>query len=104
MWGAKAIPKDDISLFPKPFEQRRHVDLIGFVIPGHSIDHDVDPKANRHLTLLFAARYDCGERVAAFIAGPARRPIITPHDNRGPPLTPPPPTPRRCRIFWVSRR
>ena len=55
------------------------MDLIGFVIPGHSIDHDVDPEANRHLTLLFAAGHDRGERISALIAGPGRRPIISSH-------------------------
>jgi len=88
MWCKGNTEGRHIRYFPQPFEKRRHVDLIGFVIPGHSIDHDIDPEANRHLTLLFAAGHDRGERISALIAGPSRRPIIAAHEMGDTPSPP----------------
>src|ERR1051326_9326504 len=74
--------RDDIALlFPQPFEQRRHVDLIGLVIARHSIDYDVDPKPNRPLPLRFAPRYNRRYRIAPLVPCPRRSPIISTHDD-----------------------
>src|ERR1043166_7187734 len=79
--GAKAMPKDDIALlFPQPFQQRRHVDLIGLVIAGHSIDYEVDPEPNCLFPLRFPAWHNGRERVAALVPRPGCSPIIAAHD------------------------
>ena len=41
--------------------------LIGFVIPGQCVHHNVDPSAKCHLTLFFAARHSRVQASTAFI-------------------------------------
>ena len=35
----------------EPFEQRRHVHLVGLVVAGQRVHHDVDAGAEGHLAL-----------------------------------------------------
>src|SRR5262245_63946312 len=38
---------DDMFLLSQPFEQRRNVDLVGLVVAGERVHHDVDTGAER---------------------------------------------------------
>src|SRR5579863_8997812 len=50
--GANATPRFTLALLlAEPFEQRRHVNLIGFVIAGQRLHHDVGAGAERKLAL-----------------------------------------------------
>jgi len=39
--------RDQFTLLPQPFEQHRHVDLIGFIVAGQHVHYDVDAGAQR---------------------------------------------------------
>src|SRR3984957_15785488 len=68
--GANAIPRFKISLLlPQPFQQRRHVHLIGFVIAGQRVHDDVDAGAERQLAL---ARLAFHHRQHGLAVGPRR--------------------------------
>ena len=57
--GAKSIDQFMRSAsLPEPFEQRRDVHLIGLVVAGQRVHHDVDAGAERHLALRLAAGHD----------------------------------------------
>ena len=51
--GAKA--KSQLMLLPEPFEQRRHMHLVGLVVAGQRIHHDVDAGAIGEFALALAA-------------------------------------------------
>src|ERR1700693_5178095 len=81
------MPKEDMSgasvLFSQPFQQGGHVHLIGLVIAGHSIDHDIDPEADGHFSLSLAAWNNRSDWFAPLVARPGRGPVIAPHDDGG---------------------
>src|SRR5438105_552706 len=68
--GAKAIPKSTKPfLLPEPLEQRRDVHLIGLVVAGQRVHHDIDPRPK-------------GEFALARIAGNQRQHRLTVGLNR----------------------
>src|SRR5271166_5522177 len=70
----------------EPLEDRRHVDLIRFVIAGQHVHDEVDAKAHRHLALLFAPRHDRVEWLSVAIDGPCAGPIISADDDARDPV------------------
>ena len=56
--------------------------LIGLVIAGQRVHHDIDPAAQGHFALARAARIERIEAVAALVAGPGRGQIIGGDDDR----------------------
>ncbi len=72
--GAKAMPKLTMRLLlPQPFEQRRHVDLVGLVVAGQRVHHDVDAGAEGEFALARLARHHRQHRLAVRRASPRRR-------------------------------
>src|SRR4029077_6433466 len=46
-----------MASLPQALEQGRDVPLVGLVVAGQRVHHDVDPRAERHLALHLAAGY-----------------------------------------------
>ena len=45
------VRTDDMVSLSQPFEQRRNVDLVGLVVAGERVHHDVDAGAEREFAL-----------------------------------------------------
>src|SRR5262249_11123566 len=52
--GVNAIPYC-MALLPQPFDQRRHMHLVGLVVAGQRVHHDVDAGAEREFALAHVA-------------------------------------------------
>ena len=66
----------------QPLEQVAHVDLVGLVVAGQGVHHEVDAAAQRQLALPVAARHQRVERLALGIGRPAGRKIVRRDDDR----------------------
>ena len=60
-------------LLSQPLEQRRHVHLVGLVVAGQRVHHDVDAGAERELALARLARHHRQHRPGRRRASPRRR-------------------------------
>ena len=60
----------------EPLEQRRHVHLVGLVVAGQRVHHDVDAGAEGHLALALVAGHGRVERLAALVDRPGAGEIV----------------------------
>src|SRR5580700_8338221 len=82
--GANAIPRFKLSLLlPQTLEQRRHMDLIGFVIAGQRVHDDVDAGAERKLALARLAFDHWQHGLAVGPRRPGAGEIVRGDDDRG---------------------
>src|SRR5580700_794716 len=81
--GANAIPKFTIALLlPEPLKQRGHVHLVGFVVAGERVHHNVDAGAECELAL---ARFTIDHRQHRLAVGtcrPGTGKIVRGNDDR----------------------
>ena len=56
---------------PQPLEQVADVHLVGLVVAGERVHHEVDAAAQRDLVLARVARAERVERLAVVVAGPS---------------------------------
>src|SRR5436853_7464618 len=70
-----AAPCGGASL-PQPFEQGRHVHLVGLVVAGQRVHDDVDAGAEGHLALALAAGHHRIERLVTIVARPGGGEIV----------------------------
>src|SRR6476646_5884093 len=82
--GVQATPRfTSVLLLPEPFEQRRHVHLVGFVVAGQRVHDDVDAGAERKLALPRLA-FDHGQHgLAVRPRRPGAGKIVRSNDDRG---------------------
>ena len=73
-------------LLTKAFEDCRYVYLIGLVVTGQRIHHQIDSETECHFALPLAAGDDRRKRAALVINRPGRRPVIAANDNRRNPI------------------
>src|SRR4029079_7360841 len=82
--GSKgAMVKSQLMLLPQPLEQRRDMHLIGLVVAGQRVHHDVDAGAIGEFALAVAAGRHRIERLAAIVLGPGRGIVVGTNDDRG---------------------
>src|SRR5580704_17340438 len=65
------------------FQDRRYVDLVGFVIAGQHIHDEVDTETHRHLALSLATRHARKSRPALVIDRPGASPVVAADDDAG---------------------
>src|SRR5436853_3442728 len=70
-----AAPCGGASL-PQPFEQGRHVHLVGLVVAGQRVHDDVDAGAEGHLALALATGHHRVERLIAVVERPSSGEIV----------------------------
>src|SRR5689334_11410914 len=71
-----------IGSLPQSLEQGRDVHLIGLVVAGQRVHHDVDAGAERHFALHLAA-WHCGiERPVRVVERPGRGEVVRGDDDR----------------------
>src|SRR5216684_1287586 len=82
--GANAIPKStDLFLLPEPLEQRRDVHLIGLVVAGQRVHHDVDPGSKRKLALARIAGHQRQHRLTVGPNRPGAGQVVGSDENGG---------------------
>src|SRR5229473_485146 len=80
--GANAIPKStDWFLLPEPLEQRRDVHLIGLVVAGQRVHHDVDPCPKGELALARIAGHQRQHRLTVGLNGPGAGKVVGSDEN-----------------------
>src|SRR5687767_9755605 len=67
----------------QPFQDRRHVHLIGFVVAGQRIHDDVDAEAKGHLALPLAAGRHREQGLAEFVGRPGSGIIVAADQDSG---------------------
>src|SRR5882672_2022289 len=78
--GVNAIPY--CMLLPESFDQRRRVHLVGLVVAGQCVHHDVDAGAEGEFALPRFARRQRQHRLAVRTQGPGARQIVRSDDDR----------------------
>src|SRR5581483_9428456 len=73
---------DQFMSLPQPLEQGRDVHLIGLVVAGERVHHDVDAGAERHLALHFATRDGRIDRPVGVVERPGRGEVVRGDDDR----------------------
>src|SRR5579862_7677198 len=86
---------------PQTLEQRRRVDLIGLVVAGQGVHHDIDAEAERHFPLIVAAGRNVGELPPLVVDGPRSRPVVAADDHRRHAIAAP--RGSRARSSWRQR-
>src|SRR5215472_5720052 len=71
------------SSLPQPLQQRRNVDLIGLVVAGERVHHDVDAGAERELALARLAGDERQHRLPVLAHRPGAGEIVRGDDDRG---------------------
>ena len=64
------------------FQKVAYMNLVGFVIAGERVHHQIDTPAQGEFVLALPARRQRIEAVAVGVAGPARREIVGGDDDR----------------------
>src|SRR5580704_10599097 len=72
-----------IMLLTQPFEQGRYVHLVGLVVAGERVHHDVDAGAEREFALARLAVHHWQHRLAVRTRRPGTREVIGGDDDRG---------------------
>ena len=67
---------------PRALQQIAHMHLIGFVIAGQRVHHEIDAAAQRHFALARAARRQRIERLPALVLRPGAGEIVRGDDDR----------------------
>src|SRR6185437_10851849 len=62
-------------------QNRRDMHLIGFVIPGQRVHHEVDAEAELHFALALAAGHDRIPRHVVAVDRPGAGPVVAAHDD-----------------------
>src|ERR1700680_3901018 len=70
------------SSLPEPFEQRRHVHLVGLVVAGEYVHHDVDADAEGELALARLAGHERQQRLAVAADGPGAGEVVGRNEDR----------------------
>ena len=73
----------ELSYCPNRLQQRRHVDLVGLVVAGERVHHDVDAGAEREFALARLARHHRQHRLAVRPQRPGAGEIVRRDDDRG---------------------
>src|SRR5271154_3038291 len=82
--GANATPKFTfVLLLPEPFKQRRHVHLVGLVVAGERVHHDVDAGAECDFALARLAFDHRQHGLAVGLHSPGAGEIVGGDDDRG---------------------
>src|SRR6478736_7058530 len=82
--GAQATPRfTSVLLLPEPFEQRRHVHLVGFVVTGQRVHDDVHAGAERELSLAGLAFDHWQRRLPVRLDRPGAGKVVGGDDDRG---------------------
>src|SRR6185312_4190983 len=76
-----------MALLSQALEQGRDVYLVGLIVAGQRVHHDVDPRAERHLALHLAARHGRVNRPVRFIEGPGASEVVGCDDDRAHPVS-----------------
>src|SRR5882672_10486551 len=71
-----------VLLLAEPLEQSRHVDLIGLVVAGERVHHDVDAGAERELALTRLARHQGEHGLAVGSRRPGAGEVVRRDDDR----------------------
>src|SRR5262249_47507664 len=79
--GVNAIPYC-MTLLPQPFDQRRHVHLVGLVIAGQRVHHDVDAGAEGEFALAHVATRHRQHRLAIGTQRPGAGEVVGSDDDR----------------------
>jgi hypothetical protein len=83
--GDERIEDDGVAhLLPQPVEKGRHMHLVGLVVAGQHMHHEVHAEAERDLALAFAGEAAAHREhpVPAFVHRPGRRPVVPADDHR----------------------
>src|SRR5215469_11554538 len=85
--GENVTPKPKTALLlAEPLEQRRHVHLVGLVVAGQRVHHDVDPGAVGEIALARLARHQRQHRLAVAAHRPGAGEVVRRDDDRGHPV------------------
>src|SRR5215475_13651405 len=71
------------ALLSQPFEQRRNVDLVGLVVAGERVHHDVDAGAEREFALARLGGDERQHSLAVLAHRPGAGEIVRGDDDRG---------------------
>ena len=81
--GAKATPRfTSVLLLPQPLKQRRHVHLVGLVVAGQRVHHDVHPGAEGEFALARLAFDHRQRRLSVRLNRPGAREVVGGDDDR----------------------
>src|SRR6185437_3559181 len=75
-----------MALLSQALEQGRDVYLVGLIVAGQRVHHDVDPCAERHLALHLAAGHGRVDRPVRFIQRPGTSEVIGGNHDRAHPV------------------
>src|SRR6516165_8942989 len=79
----RPCPPYRTSLLPKPFKKRWNMDLIGLVVAGQSVHHDVDAGAESKFALARLAGHQRQHRLAVWSRRPGPGQIVRRNDDGG---------------------
>src|SRR5215471_5911093 len=77
------LPTLQVLLLPQPFEKRRNMDLIGLVVAGQGVHHDVDAGAESEFALARLAGHQRQHRLAVWSRRPGPGQIVRRDDDGG---------------------